>query len=351
MFTKDQAFINQAIVHKVGNKALGDENVISQDRLDLEDNEVLYDLLMNMSTSIFQKQNQFAKFTHNSHLHLNEVYSYTKAIFEQPEDFISYSQHICNHLYDQSNFPQIKKGDVVISHLSDLLLNGESVQALVILKIERKSSFFQTTDEGNHLGLRIDKGIDPNKIDKGCLILNCEQEDGYRLISVDFNRYDALYWKEKFLGLEPTDDFHAQTKNFMELCKTFSDRVVKKELGKQEQVEFLSASVDFMAKKDQVNLNQFEEEIASQAELQAEFAQFRAAFEERKDLKFWDEFEISNNVFTEERKKLKSEIKLDTGIDIKLNSANPDNLKSHLERFYDEHKQMYYYKVYFNHEL
>ena len=347
MFIKDQAFITQSIVHKVGNKALDEPAEFSADRLDLEGDEGLYDLLMGMNTAAFQKQNQYFNFYHNTHLHLNEVYSYCKQIFADPESFIKESAHICAHLFEQSSFPQIKKGDVLISHLSDILLEGESVEAIVILKIERKSNFFQTTNEGNHFGLKIDRGIDPSKIDKGCIVFNTDEESGYRVMSVDFNRYDANYWKQNFLNLQATDDAHAQTKHFMELCKSFSDKVVKVEMGKQEQVNFLNESVSYLAKQDILDTERFEQDVASQAELQAEFSRFREAFEKRKDITFWDEFEVSPSVFSQERKKIKSEIKLDTGIDLKILEGGA----AHLERFYDESKGMHYYKVYFNSEL
>ena len=352
MFLKDQAFITQSIVHKVGNKALDEDNVFSHDRLNFEEDEGLYDLLMGMNTAAFQKQNQYFKFNHNTHLNLNEVYTYCKNIFEDPsENFIENSKHICAHLYEQSGFPQIKKGDVIISHLNDLQLDGELLEAIVILKIERQSHFFQTTNNGNHLGLKIDKGIDPSKLDKGCMIFRTEEEEGYKVISIDFNRYDAAYWKQQFLNVVEADDTHAQTKHFMEMCKSFSDRVVKSEYGKQEQVNFLSESVSYMAKQDAISPSKFEEDVASQSDLQAEFSKFREEFEKRKDIEFWDEFEVSANVFTQERKKLKSEIKLDTGIDLKLQADDPESLKKYLERCYDPEKDMHYYKVYFNNEL
>ncbi|MGB0777503.1 MAG: nucleoid-associated protein [Flavobacteriaceae bacterium] len=347
MFIKDQAYITQSIVHKVGNKALDEDAEFSADRLDLEEDDGLYDLLMGMNTAAFQKQNQYFNFNHNTHLNLNEVYTYCKNIFDNPENFIQESAHICAHLYEQSNFPQIKKGDVLITQLSDILFEGELVQALVILKIERKSSFFQTTHKGNHFGLKLDRGIDPSKIDKGCMVFNTGEESGYKVISVDFNRYDAAYWKQNFLNITASDDAHAQTKHFMDLCKSFSDKVVKVELGKQEQVNFLNDSVSYIAKQDTLDTEKFEEEVTSQAELKAEFSRFREEFEKRKDIQFWDEFEVSPAVFTQERKKIKSEIKLDTGIDLKILEGGTE----HLEKFYDQEKGMHYYKVYFNSEL
>jgi hypothetical protein len=351
MFGLDQAFIVQSIVHKVGNKGLDEPSTFSADRLDLEEDPSLYDLLFSMNTQAFLKSTEYYRFDHPSSLSLNEVYSFSKAIFSNSEDFIEQSKHITRHLFEQSNLPQIKTGDVLISQLSDILFEGELRQALVLLKIERKSSFFQTTDRGNHIGLQIDKGIDPSKLDKACMIFDMETDEGYRVLSLDFNRYDAAYWKDNFLNITRCDDKHAQTQHFMELCKSFSNRVVKNELGKQEQVNFLTSSIEFMANEEMVSPQKFETEIASQNELQEEFARFREAFEKRKDIHFWDEFELSAEVFNQERKKFKSQIKLDTGIEILVKEGKSEDIKQYLQRFYDEEKGLHYYKVYFNHEL
>jgi len=61
-------------------------------------------------------------------------------------------------------------------------------------------------------------------------------------------------------------------------------------------------------------------------------------------------FEVSVPTLMKESKKIKSEIKLDTKINIKLDLTNPDAAEEYLERGFDEEKKMYYYKVYFNSE-
>jgi hypothetical protein len=55
-------------------------------------------------------------------------------------------------------------------------------------------------------------------------------------------------------------------------------------------------------------------------------------------------------VLKKEKSKLKTEIKLDTNISIKLDVDAPEAASEYLERGYDEEKKMKYYKVYFNEE-
>ena len=52
-----------------------------------------------------------------------------------------------------------------------------------------------------------------------------------------------------------------------------------------------------------------------------------------------------------EKKKIKSEILLDTRIQIKIDVDEIDTVKDNVERGYDDEKKMHFYKVYFNEEL
>ena len=51
-----------------------------------------------------------------------------------------------------------------------------------------------------------------------------------------------------------------------------------------------------------------------------------------------------------QKQKIKTEIKLDTNIQIKLDIDAPDAASEYLEKGYDEERKMNFYKVYFNEE-
>lgn len=351
MIQTEETFISQTILHKIGNKHSETENFISESLLNTEDEE-LYKLLFSMSLKPYGKINEFYNFSHPTHLSMNEMYTYCSEVFEDANSFITNSQHIANHLYEQSAFPQIKTGDLIISYFSDILFKGELVDAIGILKIEKRSPFFQTFKEGRELYLGIDKGINPGKIDKGCLILNTDKDNGFTVLSIDNNNYDAAYWKEHFLALEYADDDNAQTKHFLDLCKGFSNTVVREELGKQQQAEFLSTTVGYFSENETLKPAEFQEVVFSNNDtIRQAFIEYKDLFEERKQIDFWDEFQVSNSVFESQKKKIKNDIKLDTHIQIKLDLENPASSKEYLEKGFDEEKQMHYYKVYFNNEL
>ena len=351
MIQTEETFIAQTILHKIGNKHTEIENFVSDTILNTEDEE-LYKLLFSMSLKPFGKINEFYNFTHASHLSMNEMYTYCSEIFDDPNSFVSNSKHIANHLYEQSNHPQIKTGDLIVSYFSDIFIKGELVDAIGILKIEKRTPFFQTFREGKEIGLGIDKGINPGKMDKGCLILNTEKDKGFTVLSIDNNNYDATYWKEHFLTIQLADDDNAQTKNFLDLCKGFSNTVLQEQLGKKEQAEFLSTTLGYFSENDVASPKDFEEKsFVDNDTIRDAFIEYKELFEEKKQFDFWDEFKVSNSVLESQKKKIKSDIKLDTHIQIKLSLENPESSKEYLEKGFDEEKKMHYYKVYFNSEL
>tara|TARA_B100000609_G_C17135604_1_gene392641 strand:+ start:823 stop:1020 length:198 start_codon:yes stop_codon:yes gene_type:complete len=54
---------------------------------------------------------------------------------------------------------------------------------------------------------------------------------------------------------------------------------------------------------------------------------------------------------TEQKKKLKERIKLDTGAEVHLSSQFIDNTHEFLETGFDEEKNMKYLKIFFNEEI
>ncbi|HSO88573.1 MAG TPA: hypothetical protein VLQ91_18615, partial [Draconibacterium sp.] len=63
-----------------------------------------------------------------------------------------------------------------------------------------------------------------------------------------------------------------------------------------------------------------------------------------------NQFHVSDPVLKKQKQKFRTEIKLDTHIQIKLDIDAPDAAAEFLELGYDEEKKMKYYKVFFNEE-
>jgi hypothetical protein len=57
------------------------------------------------------------------------------------------------------------------------------------------------------------KLLTSSKLDKECIIFNHKKEEGFKILTVDSNRYDARYWLEHFLSVDAFEDENFITKN------------------------------------------------------------------------------------------------------------------------------------------
>jgi hypothetical protein len=74
------------------------------------------------------------------------------------------------------------------------------VDAIGIFKSELQTDFLQFKNNHSDLEMILQQGVSLDKLQKGALIFNYKKEEGYKILSVDSNRYDARYWLEHFFG-------------------------------------------------------------------------------------------------------------------------------------------------------
>lgn len=349
MIKRTRAAISKLIIHKVGNKFNSATNIFSENAITFD--EESYELMKPFLLKPFGNVTESFRFNHHANIELNEVNSYSVQVFKDDASFIEVSKHIVNHLFEQSNSAQIKTGDVIIALFEDIEYNDVITQALGIFKIENKLDFFQTHMENNSLDVYVQKGISTKKLDKGCLIINTSDSEGQVVLSVDTNNYDSLYWIQNFLNVKYADDNNQHTKNYMEMCRDFSEDIIKEDFGIQEKNTFLARTVDFFKTKEMVNINDFREELFEDDEEQkSKFDEYKKQFETLNDVLVRNQFSVSEVVLKKQKQKIKSEIKLDTNIVIKLDIDAPEASSDYLEKGYDEEKKMKFYKVFYNEE-
>lgn len=134
------------------------------------------------------------------------------------------------------------------------------------------------------------------------------------------------------------------------MCKEFSEEVLKPELGKQEQSNFLANTVDYFKEHESVDYHGFKDEIFEEDKHKDMFEDYKQHFEKLNDVLIRNNFEVSDVVLKKEKSKFKTEIKLDTNIQIKIDVDAPDASAEYLEQGYDEDKKMKFYKVFYNTE-
>lgn len=347
-FTKTE--IEQLVIHRVGNKQREENNLISETLTSV--NAELEELLINYFGKSFLDKSEIHHFVNDIDISYNEMNGISKDIFDDPGNFYNKSVLIIKHLYEQSNHPHIKSGDVFICEFSGVDFHThQNVAAIGIFKSENKDSFLKLTDDEKQIMLDKQEGINVKKLDKGAIILNVEEEDGFRVLTVDNNNYDAEYWTGHFLNIDYIHDNNFETKNYLNLCKDFSTEVIAENAGKKEQIDFLNQTVKYFDNNEEMNVKDFADSMFENEDTVQAFNSFKDRYEEENGVEFSDTFELSKNVFKKEKRSFKNYIKLDTNIQIKLDFNNPDSSDKFVEKGYDEEKEMYFYKVYFNKEV
>lgn len=346
MITRKNASISKFIIHKVGNKFNDTKNAFSEKIVDFD--EASYNLMLPFLLRPFGSVVQSYRFNHHANISLNEINSYSKQIFNDDDAFIEVSKHIVTHLYEQSTSANIKTGDVLVVMFEGIEFNEITTNALGIFKIETKVDFFQTYLENNSYDVLVQKGINSKKVDKGCLILNQTDTEGNIILSVDNNSYDAQYWINQFLNIKYADDANNHTQQYIELCKEFSTEILKTSYGAQEQNTFLAKTIDFFKENEVVNIERFKDEVFEEDKHKSLFDNYKKTFEGEQNIVMRNQFDVAEAVVNKEKKKIKTDIKLDTNIQIKLDIDAPEASSEYLERGFDEDKKMYYYKAYFN---
>ncbi len=341
--------ITSLSIHRVGNKSRNEGILLSANPYEMDDE--LAPLMKEFFLKPFRdKEENYFQFFHDADLEFHDLYNYVTQVFENPDDIHDVSKKISKHLFDQSMHPHIKSGEVYVTYLENLQIDNERVDAIGIFKSELKQDFLQFSEKENQLDAFLQQGVNLNKLDKGALIFNVKKEEGYKILSVDSNRYDARYWLESFLGVEAFEDENFFTKKYLKFCQDFAKDVVLPAEDKKEEVLFMNRAVNHFAKNDLFEESAFVNEVIDNPDLVPEFKHYKTEQAPKYKIEDLTSFPIANTAVTAARKKIKNVIELDTNIQIKMDFINPESAEKFVEKGWDEEKQMYYYLVYFNKE-
>lgn len=170
-----------ATVQKVGNK-LNEDGIAFASKAD--DITSASEFISTLIKNTF-KFDVFSRLYAIDELNTNNVYRFVRKIFSDKANFVSQSNNLARHLYDQSTHPNIINGEFYVVYIEDCCVNGQNTDALLLLKTEIKDSFLTVTYENGEYSIKPQFGLSTKHIDKGCLIFNIEKNNGYLLSIVE----------------------------------------------------------------------------------------------------------------------------------------------------------------------
>jgi len=343
------AQIESLFIHKIGNKSRN-EGVL------LNDNPTaLSDEMMPLFKEFFfkpfrEKEEKYLKFTHEIDLDYNQINVIASEIFNKNKN-TARGLSIARMLYEQSTHPHIKAGELYICHITNIVVDNVKTDAVGIFKSEIKQDFLKFAEQGNHLEMILSQGVNLNKLDKGCLILNIEAEQGYKVLSVDTNRYDTKYWMDDFLGVVEFEDSRFQTKKYLKFCQDFAKDVVNPAEDKKEEVMFMNRAMNHFASRDDFEETAFLNDVMENPDLIPEFKHYKEERAPKYSIQDLTSFPISNEAVSDSRKKFKGVINLDTNVSIKMDFVSQQKADKIVEKGWDAERGQYFYLVYFNQEV
>lgn len=289
--------------------------------------------------------------SHESSLDLNEIYRYASEIFKDPEALLSHGRKIARHLYKTSKHPNIKAGDLCVALIDDVLVDGEPLQAVSIIKSESRVPFLEVSDSDGNLQLITHRGISPDKIDKGCLIINRDQESGYLVYTFDKASSDAHFWMRDFLGVKFRKDNDYVTKRYADMAVSFAKEGLPEEMEAEKKTRVANRAMDYFEERDEFDLQGFREEALAEPDIIEKFDDFRGQQDEEDGAPLPERFEIDKKIAKKAGNKFRAAIKLDSGVNVNFTPAFRDADDGVVERGYDAGKEMKFIKIYYQEEL
>lgn len=341
----EQTSIEKLSVHFVGNKAAGEQLIVTDNQFQLND-ESLYEAIKTYFFTSF-KGETFFSFQDPAG---GAVAKVVKEIFEKPANFHAKSKELAQFLYQCGTNKKIKGGEFFVAYIRDCIVEDEVVNAIGIFKSEHKDTFIKIRRKSDEAEMKTDQGLNLFKLDKGCIIYDTYQNEGYKAVMVDSNSNinAALYWKTDFLGLVPVDTEYFMTTQYMQMMQGFSKDYLspENEATKEDQLAFLQKSNEYFMNADVFDAKAFAKEVIIEPDMADAFVSYKESFDEEKHLPQLERFQISQPAVEKNSQKFfRSVIKLDRNFHVYVH-GNANNL----ERGYDEKKKMHYYKLFYNSE-
>ncbi len=344
MIIDDIIDLKKIILHFVGNKQLDEILDLSATPLFLS--AEMKALLTDYFLTSFN-EDEFWQFHHDTTITLNEVFTYVSAIFDNPDSLQEQSENLAKHLYEQSSHPKIKGGEFCVAYFKDCILEGETLDAVGLFKSENKDNFLKVITAAGGFQLISERGINLNKLDKGCLIFNTDKENGYVVSVVDrTNRNsEAQYWINDFLHVKQRQNDYFNTNTVMSMCKEFVVNELPKEyeISKADQADLLNKSLDFFKENLNFDFHDYHDDVIQQPDIVDSFKNYRKRFQIDNQTDIPDKFELNEAAVKKKAKILKSIIKLDKNFHIYVHGD-----RKLIEQGEDDKGK--FYKMYYEHE-
>lgn len=341
MLYKEYIKIKALSVHRIGNKAAVEGVELSESPVELD--ETLGEILKSYFLMAFKDEERY-RFSHPTDRDLNAVYSYVNEAFENDGTFHEQSKKMARYLYEQSEHPNIKRGDLYVVYFKDCILDGETVDAIGLFKSENKDTYIRINHVTGGFSVESQTGMSINKLDKGCLIFNIKKAEGYVVCVVDnANRSDAKYWVNDFLQLKRCEDDFRQTEQAVAMCKGFISHLTG-EYDKATKAIMMNKVIESLGEQS-VSVDSIAEKAFNPVGAGDAFWNYVDDFQTKNEIKFKDSFQGKAELINRRSVRTVTKVCLDNNFEIIILGG-----EKNIERGYNQKRRQKYYTLYFDKE-
>lgn len=338
-----EARIQRLITHHVGNKQREEHISLTKEEIQLTDDtkEHLQNYFL-----VPMKKDEVYSFTHAVDVKQNDVYTVVNELFEDQDLFLEHSHNLGKLLYEATTHPKVKEGELNVVYFSHIVVGDEMVDAVGIFKSENNVPFIKMDRVIDGFEVGHDFGFEMKGVDKGCLVFNVEEQDGYRCLVIDTKSSETYYWKDDFLKIKPIGNEFYLTNQFLSITKEFVTQQLPEEyeMDKTDKIDLLNKSVGYFKEHDNFDKKEFMSEVFVDEEIIDSFQNFNKAYSEEFELETKDSFGISAQAVKKQARVFKSVLKLDKNFHVYIHGD-----KSLIEKGTESDGRKYY-KIYYSEE-
>lgn len=335
--------IDRIMTHFVGNPMRDGDLLLSNAYTEINEDSQIY--LQKYFLSPFQPIDFYNFLPTGESL---DVYTLAKRLFADANEMVEVSKDIARLLYEHSNNEKIKEGEVNVVLFNEVVFDDEIVNAIGIFKSETFEPFLQMNEIGKRYEIVHGSGIGLKSLDKGCLIFESDEEEGYYILTIDKSARSksSMYWNNEFLRLKPSSDEFHYTKDVLNIAKDFLTKKVPKdlEIDKTETINMLNKTMDYFKTNTDFIQDDFEEIVFEDEAVRDSFRTYNSEYRSSHDLEIVPSFEINDQAVKKQNRAFKSVLKLDKNFHVYIHGD-----KSLIERG-EEADGRKFYKIYYEEE-
>jgi len=334
--------IEKICIHEIKNSGSEFKLVTSGKEIDLN-NKILHNILLKYFMSAINIFEQF-RFDKES----NKVYDICNNILTNISDINANSINIAETYYEYISKNKIKPAYIFVVHFTNILFDEKTVDAVGVFFSECSQTYVKVNKNEDY-NINYDFGINTDKPEKGFVVFNLEQENGYKICC--YNKSDktteAQLLKDEFLKIIPCNNEYNSTSTFLNLTKSYITQQLPDEfqIEKADKIDLLNRSVSYFKNNEKFDKNEFENEVFQNKEIIQSFRTFEDAYSDSNGVNYNDKFDISEQAVKKQSKNFKSILKLDKNFHIYIHGN-----RQLIEKGFDDSNGLNYYKVYFKEE-